>query len=325
MSRSILFIYSPYANIRSEGALLASMADRHDIATRELPHDQLAAGSLGGALSDFDVVIAFLPSWRLREAPPLDWAGFAGERVLYDHDAIQNFSTVESPKLLGVWTKELVRHQFTHILCTSREVRDRFRAIGVAASWVPKGFDHRSFAGFEPGERPDAEVVREGIVAYGSRYPSRVIVEQALLDEGLPFERVQVPYPELALTLSRYRAALAVSAELPRLRLVRGSCRRLPARFMPITVGVEPMIKLFEIGAAGCVPIIDDIAELQALGFVDGESMISFQSIRALIKRLSGSLHSSQELQQMGEAAQRLCWDRHTWAHRADEIVAAFA
>jgi spore maturation protein CgeB len=85
-------------------------------------------------------------------------------------------------------------------------------------------------------------------------------------------------------------------------------------------VGMEPMIKNFESAGAGCAPICDHVSELDDLGFVDGESMIAYNSFDDLIERLDHYLVRPEEMARIGHNACVLAHSRHSWLHRARQF-----
>jgi spore maturation protein CgeB len=80
------------------------------------------------------------------------------------------------------------------------------------------------------------------------------------------------------------------------------------------------MAKLFEGAGAGCCPVADDMADLRPLGFIDGETAITFRSHADLVDRLRWWFGRPEQLRDLGHAAARLAHARHTWAHRAIEL-----
>jgi glycosyltransferase involved in cell wall biosynthesis len=80
------------------------------------------------------------------------------------------------------------------------------------------------------------------------------------------------------------------------------------------------MAKLFEAAGAGCCPVVDDMDELAPLGFVNGETAITFRSHVELVDRLRWWFDRPAQFRELGRAAARLAHARHTWAHRAIEL-----
>lgn len=314
----ILVLHHPYDRPRFEQDFLDRLGDRAAFDMRRADLAALAEGRLGGGLAGYAAVIVFVAFSRLRAAAALDWQGYGGLRVLFDHDAIQNYSDIFGPSLRGAWPTEFRRHRFDLLLTSGGAVQRRLAAEGIPAAWLPKGFAPERFQDL-PGPR-------QGVVTYGSAYVCRKLAERALVAARLPLTRLPfTPYPELAPLLSRHLAALAISADLGGPHWLRGALRRVPARFVPMRPGLEPMAKLFEAAGAGCCPVADDMEDLGPLGFVEGQSAITFRTYRELVEKLDHWLARPEELRALGHAAARLAHERHGWDRRAATLEALIA
>lgn len=313
-----LLLHHPYTSPRFEQDFVDHIAElpEFDVAAADL--DALDAGVLAArdrpvALSHYDSVIVFLAFRRLRAAPTLAWGSFSGLRVLMDHDIIQNYSAIFDPTLNGTWPPVFHRHRFDSIVTSGRVVQGRLEEDGVPADWVPKGFAPARFA--------DAPGRREGIAAYGSAYACRQIAERAMRDAGLPLTRLPTtPYLKLGARLNRFLGCMAVSSDLGVPLDQRASLQHAAARGVPIQPGMEPMAKFFEGAGAGCCPVADAMEDLQALGFRDGETTITFRSHAELVEKLRAALDTPYTLRAMGAAAARLAHAEHTWTHRAQAL-----
>jgi spore maturation protein CgeB len=84
--------------------------------------------------------------------------------------------------------------------------------------------------------------------------------------------------------------------------------------------GLEPMAKLFEGAGAGCCPVADAMADLEPLGFRDGENALLFATHEQLVERVRWGIEHPEALRAFGHAAARLGRERHTWTHRATEL-----
>ncbi len=212
------------------------------------------------------------------------------------------------------------------MVTSGRTVQERLAADGIAADWVPKGF--------EPARFPTRSGRRSGIATYGSAYACRQVAERALRDAAIPLTRLDTTsYLQLGARLNQFLGCLAISSELEvpqeqRAALVLGmqrsrerSLQRSPegslARDVPMHPGLEPMAKFFEAAGAGCCPIADAMDDLAALGFRDGDTCLTFRSHAELVDKLRAAINAPATLQAMGAAAARLAHAEHTWAHRA--------
>ena len=120
---------------------------------------------------------------------------------------------------------------------------------------------------------------RAGLCEFGQSYPSRRAMRVRLDRAGIPYTRFS-DHAGLNDQLNRYLACLIcnLAGRLSGGRAGKLINRAAPTRFISLSPGIEPMIKNFEVAAAGCAPIADWIPELGDLGFVDGESMVAYRT-----------------------------------------------
>ncbi|MFT3810913.1 MAG: glycosyltransferase [Micropepsaceae bacterium] len=314
----ILLLHHPYVTARFEQDLLGRVAERPEFTVTPADPVLLAEGRLPVALSGYDAVVVFVAFNALRRAPPLDWQGFEGLRLLFDHDVIQNYSDIFDPGLKGLWTAEFARHRFDALITSGDAVRRRLEEDGVPADWLPKAFD--------PSRFTDRAGARAGIVTYGSKYHCRQIAERALREAGVALVRLDTtPYPALAAELSPFLAGMAVSSDLPTPAAARAALASVPARDVAMRPGLEPMAKLFELAGSGCCPMADAMEDLALLGFVDGVNAVTFTSHAELVEKARHWLARPDELRALGSAAARLAHERHSWADRAETLSALIA
>ena len=318
-----LLLHHPYVYPRFEQDFLALVAELQEFDVAPVDMAALADGVLARAdgpvaLQSYDAVIVFVAFKALRAAPVVQWGGFHGLRVLLDHDIIQNYSDIFDPTLQGAWTEVFHRHRFSSVVTSGRAVQARLANDGIAADWVAKGF--------EPARFGDSDGPRAGIVTYGSAYACRVVAERAVRDAGLPLTRLEMtPYAELGGVLGRYLACMAVSSDLDVPVSARAGLNNVLPADIPIRPGLEPMAKFFEAAGAGCCPITDDMDDLAALDFRDGETMLSFRSHAELVEKLRFWFETPEKVRALGVAAARLAHGEHTWAHRARALRDAVA
>lgn len=318
-----LLLHHPYSYPRFEQDFVDRIAElpEFDVATADL--HALDAGVLAARdgpveLAPYDAVVVFVAFRRLRAAPTLSWGTFAGLRVLMDHDVIQNYSTIFDDTLGAAWPPVFHRHRFDAIVTSGRAIRDRLEDEGIAAEWVPKGF--------EPARFPTRSGRRSGVATYGSAYACRQVAERALRDAHIPLSRLDTTsYLQLGARLNQFLGCLAISSELDVPFEQRGALDRAVARDVPMHPGLEPMAKFFEGAGAGCCPIADAMDDLAPLGFRDGETCLTFRSHAELVEKLRSAVNNPATLQTMGTAAAALARDEHTWAHRARAMREAIA
>jgi hypothetical protein len=313
-----LVLHHPYVRPRFEQDFVLRLGElaEFDIAQADLAalaEGRLASPDRALALSDYDAVLVFVAFTALRRGAAINWGGFGGLRVLFDHDIIQNYSDIFDPTLYGAWPEVFRRHRFDSMVTSGRAVQQRLAEDGIASDWVAKGF--------EPGRFVDVDGPRSGIATYGSAYLCRVVAERAIADAGLPLERLgMTPYPELGAALGRFLACMAVSSDLCVPLEHRPSLDLASARSVPMRPGVEPMAKFFEAAGAGCCPVADAMEDLSALGFAHAETAITFRSHAELVEQLLWWFARPEKVRDLGRAASRLAHAKHTWAHRAQSL-----
>jgi hypothetical protein len=313
-----LLLHHPYTSPRFEQDFVDRIAElpEFDVAAADL--DALDVGVLASrarpvALSGYDAVVVFVAFRRLRAAPTPAWGSFSGLRVLMDHDIIQNYSTIFDPSLNGTWPPVFHRHRFDSIVTSGRVVQGRLEDDGIPADWVPKGFEPSRFA--------EAPRRRKGLATYGSAYACREIAERAVREAGLPLTRLPTtPYLKLGALLNRFSGCMALSCDIDLPLDQRALLSQVAARAVPMRPGMEPMAKFFEGAGAGCCPVADAMDDLQALGFRDGETTLTFRTYAELVEKLRAAFDTPDALRAMGSAAARLARAQHTWAHRAQAL-----
>lgn len=258
-----------------------------------------------------DAIVWHVDDAWLATVDRLDWGRFAGRRVQFEEDALQDFSTIAGRRRRPPLAKRNFEvGGFDTLVVTGRQVAERLADDGLPAAWIPKGYDAASV-------RDEHSADRSGVCTYGTSYPARRAALRACDAAGLRVERFACEPDELGATLNRYAAGLVCNMELVGAGVLPGRVlRRLPRQLQIPRVGMEPMIKNFEIAGAGCAPVCDAIPELHDLGFVDGESMVAYRSFGELVEKLRWYERRPDELRAIGTAAAEVA-AAHTWDDRA--------
>jgi hypothetical protein len=303
--------------VRSEVSLLDALRadgrfDVCEVGTVNEGSDEIAA--LG---RDYEAIVVFLTFRDLDAATPLDWHGFDGLRVMYDHDAFYNYATLGS--LQGAWTSTFARHCFDLLVCTGLRTAEMLTADGIRAAWVPKGYDPRRFK--------DVGHTREGVCTFGSRYPARAAMVSHLRRHEVAFDEFRVPYEDLNERLNQYAGCLICNFDgRYRFGRIGGRLARVhdgaPARFLlRPRPGFETMLKNYESAASGCAVFCDSLPELSQLGFVDGDTVIVYETFDELVDQVRAYEQDLDALRAIGRRGAALCLSRHTWTHRAGELA----
>jgi hypothetical protein len=267
-------------------------------------------------LDGYDAAVVYVYFRELQRSEPISWGAFSGAKLIYEQDAINNYVHMVDRTLLGVWPRELRRHRFDAVVSTGRDVAGWLTADGFPAHWLPKGFDATTF-------RYDPDRKRRGFCTYGTAYLARAALSRTYRRSGAAVTQLNVPFAELPDRLNDFAAGVVCNLVAQRRgwkfgvalnRIRRGSLLRLRP-------GVEPMIKNFEIPGCGAALLCDYIPELEDLGFVNGENAIFYRTVDELIDIVRTG--DAARLCEVGAAGARLVHSRHTWHHRAQELVSA--
>lgn len=262
----------------------------------------------------YDAVLWRVKFRRQIHEEPFDWGDYEGARLMYEPDAVANYFAAGTRQYLGRFPDVVRRHGFHALICTGREVQDRFRAEGINAHWIPKGYDAETI--FD-----DHREERQGLCHYGRKYLAREAMSAHLVRAGLAFTEIRSPFDELSDRLNRFAGCLVCNMEVKGARQIPMSVlRKLPKTWLRVRPGGEPMAKNFEAAGAGCAPICDDIPELAELGFEDGVTMVSYSSFPELIEKLEHYRADPVALREIGRRAAELARTRHTLGHRAAEL-----
>lgn len=277
----------------------------------ETPSIAAACASVEAEQSDFEACLLMVRFRRLMASTGIEWDGFSGLKVWYEEDAVTNYSP-SHPRWNGKYTELWRREAFDLMIATGKRTTELLQADGVSARWIPKGYTADAFY--------DLGLDRSGICTFGTLWPSRRKLLHHLDRRGIDIADVSGPFETLNARLNAHTGALVCNmlGRPPFARVGRAINRVFPS-FVTTWPASEPMIKTFEVAGAGCAPIVDHLDELTDLGFVDGETCRTYRTFDEAGDLLSEV--SSDELLELGQAAAALAQSRHTWGHRAAELV----
>jgi hypothetical protein len=274
------------------------------------PSAQAAADVANIDLEDVDVVLMWVRFRHRVDGPAFSWDHFRGQRVWMEHDAWLNFLPYSA--FYGKFPPVFRRDKFDLMISTGRRTRDGLRAAGVDAEWMPKGFSSTAF-------RDLGSTNREGACTFGTAWPSRRSMMHRVRRRGIDLVDVSGPFDTLNVRLNRY--ASSVVCNMPG-RPPIGKPGRAIARIWPEFVrtepAIEPMIKTFEVAGSGCALVVDEIQELASLGFVNGETCLTYRTFDEAARLLR---RPQPELLAIGRAGAALARSHHTWRNRAELLV----
>jgi hypothetical protein len=311
--RRVLLIGHRYHLERSQRGFYLALARRFDLVIHMVEDGWPAAIDDIPDYQTYDACIWFVRFRELMQAPQFQWKNYQGIRLMYDLDAHQNFHLLLDGKYLGKWPEVFHRNEFQVLVCTGRATRDALIGDGVPSIWLPKGYD--------PSQLFDMGLPRKGICYFGTLYSSRKAMTHFLRRKGLSFDIFCCNPDQLNEYLNKYLGCLICNMA----GVVQPGIRKILHRMFPsygiaLTPGVEPMLKNFEVAGAGCAPLADFIEELGELGFIDGDTMVSYRSFEELAEKMHHYAKYPDELRDIGKRARQLALARHTWDHRAQEL-----
>lgn len=263
----------------------------------------------------FDVVVFEVKFRQLLDRPPFDWGSYRGLHLMLDLDAFQNYSAMITRQYLGRWPEVFGANDFDVLVCSGEQVRDRLVAEGVPAVWIPKGYDAHRIRDLGDDRRA------RHLGYFGRQYPARRLMLERLSRAGIDVERVSCDFEDLNAHLNLFDAVLVCNMELWGARHVPARVMaRLPAPFLKVRPGPEPMMKNFEVAGAGAAPVCDALADLAALGFRDGETMVSYETFAELVEKVREYDRAPERWREIGRRAGAFVAAHHTWDHRAAQF-----
>lgn len=263
-----------------------------------------------GPLGGVDAVVWFVKFRHLLRADRFDWRGYSGQRLLLEHDALNNWGWHGRREFCGQWNRVVARDRFDGILTSSRTAADRFDREGVNAVWFPKSYDHTRFF--------DIKQQRHGFCHYGTLYGARRALLDALQRQRFEVTHVRSPYGALNQHLNQFLGCIVCNQDADVRRVLRRLLPGHPSIWVRARSGIEVMYKNFEVAGAGAALVCDRVPDLVELGFVDGVSMVAYDEASELPERLNTL--SEEALSSIAEAGSALVAVRHTHERRAAEL-----
>jgi hypothetical protein len=289
--------YAFVSALRSEfpGAELFPTKDDHAAVLRRIAERR----------SEFDVLVTFAYFRQLQHTANA-LRSIQLPVVVVEHDAYGNY--VETSSRRGEFSRFLLRGRIELMAVSGRRHCERLRAEGHSCIYLPKAApahflterNHHSgtFCAFGSVSHPvyarRAALFRElQTVSALDPLPRGDRSEQP--STGPVVHNLRFEFVEMPSVLARYSGCVICDLGLE-----------------------EPMAKHFEVAALGLAPIRDDEveAELNDLGYRDGESMIVYRSKDDLIDKLDHYRRHEEELRRI-QAGARAASRRHTWEERA--------
>lgn len=216
--------------------------------------------------------------------------------VILEHDASQNYM---KGKYNGKFSKHYRKLPWVRVVCSGFNVAQRLRAEGVDAVCVPKGYDQLLLE--DKNYERDIELAFIGSIKSSAYHKRKVLLETLASIEKILITRTQSGDEYVAM-LNRVRF------------------------FVSADVGIgEYMIKNFEAMACGCVLLAYNQGELEnnALGFIDMENIVLYETIDELISKLNLLRNSPELAEKIAEAGKKLASEEYTFEKLGAKIVKA--
>lgn len=256
---------------------------------------------------------------ELRTRQSFDWRGYRGGRIIYDWDVHQNYFNIGGPRdYRGAFPEVIRRLGFELLACSGYEVAERMRADGIPTLWLPKAFDPTDFY--------DLGTARSGVCHFGRLYPARRAMLRDLRRADLEVIHIAPKYEDLNAALNRFRAAVVCNMEASTpYGWRKWAAKALP--WFPVTVrpGPEALIKNFEVPAAGCTLVCDEVPDLPHLGFRDGVTALTYRTLAELRDKLTAALEDTALFARIATQGRKLSHACHTWDHRMERLGGALA
>lgn len=183
---------------------------------------------------------------------------------------------------------------------------------GVPAAYLPEACNPQ-------WHKPSCDAATDpGFVSVGNMYPSRVLLFDRLLADGVPlrlygpgFPRWLPPRPLNAHHTGR------VVLRTEKARVFRGASAVLN-NLHPAEGGVN--CRLFEAAGSGAAVLIDERTVLPEL-FEVGTEALTFSDYEGLVKQCRRLLAEPELTREVGDAAARRAHQDHTYAHRLRQLL----
>ena len=245
----------------------------------------------------------------------IDWNGFEGLRVLQDQDSFMDFAGWHgSSPYEGRWLWALREFNFDALICTGEKSVNHFREAGIKAEVIYKGFDENLFF----SELHD----RQGICHYGNAYDARKAMLRTLERSGTEVVPVASTYERLNSELNKHAVCLIcnMTSQYQLGRLGSSIERIRPGSLLRLQEAPEPMIKNFEAAAAGCCVFMDQVSDLDLLGFEDGWNCVLYSTFDELGAKLDFYKSEPGLVAEIGCRAESMVHERHSWRHRGQDF-----
>lgn len=216
--------------------------------------------------------------------------------VLYEEDACQEF--IAGSKWRGRFSAFYRRVPHARVIFTGRQVAERFRALGVDACFLPKGYDSAGL--YDEGRARDIELGFIGRLASDAYRERRAFLQRA--------ER------ELGLQVMRTEPGDAYREALNRIRI-----------FLSADIGLgEYMAKNFEAMACGCLLLAhrQGGGEEEALGLVDGVNAVLYGDFDEMAARLQALRAEPARAAEIARRGQVLAGERFDYRRQGERLHA---
>lgn len=215
--------------------------------------------------------------------------------------------------VVNMGDQRMLLADYDAVFMTDPILVNRLRAmLGLRVFYLPEAFNpawHKPIG--EPGSEKYVAVV-------GSMYPSRSVLLERLINDGIPIRLFGQPFPasNRHSVLAGVHSGLFVRRE-EKSRVFRSAVGVLN-NLHPAEFGVN--CRLFEAAGAGAAVICEYRDELSAMYDTNTE-VLAFENYNELVGRVSDLMSSQRLSREYGDAAAARSLAEHTYEHRLAVIL----
>lgn len=214
--------------------------------------------------------------------------------VLYEEDACQEF--IPTSRWRGKFSSFYRKLPHLRVVMTGYNVAEKFRAMGVDARFLPKGYDSSKL--YDTGSKRDIELGFIGRTSSNTYAERKKLLQRATDEFGLRPMRTE-PGDDYRAMLNRINV------------------------FVSGDIGLgEYMAKNFEAMACGCLLLAyrQGDGEEEALGFVDGENVILYDDFQDFAKKVAVLKNNPEKCRLIAEKGKSLVLRSFNYVNQAEGL-----
>ncbi len=242
-------------------------------------------------LDDHDRIMTILRSKK--EMRQSKFMSTIPNHIVLEYDACQNY--IKSSKYFGRFSKHFQKLDGSRIIVSGSGIQNKLTAEGFDAHFIPKGYDDTKI--FNMNLERDIELGFIGTLkSNGSVYDSR----KAMLENIKENSTLEIIKTEWGASYANM---------LNRIRI-----------FVSADVGLnEYMAKNYEAMGAGCLLMTysQGDEENKAVGFVDGENVMTYSSLGEFLAKLAWLKNNPDEIKRIANNGNKLALEKFSYSEQA--------